>query len=32
MCKNAMHRTERCTLRGLPIVLCKCLDNPHHMA
>jgi hypothetical protein len=29
MCKNAVHHTKHCSLWGPPLVLCKCLNNPH---
>jgi hypothetical protein len=29
MCRTAVHCTEKCSLRGLPVLLCKCLEDVH---
>jgi hypothetical protein len=31
MCRMAVHRTEKCSLRGPPVLLCKCLEDVHSM-
>jgi hypothetical protein len=29
MCRTAVHRTEKCSLRGPPVLLCKRLEDVH---
>jgi hypothetical protein len=31
MCRTAVHRTKKCSLRGPPVLLCKRLEDVHSM-
>jgi hypothetical protein len=31
MCRTAVHRTKKCSPRGPPVLLCKCLEDVHSM-
>jgi hypothetical protein len=31
VCRTTIHHTKRCTIHGPSMLLCKHLDDPHHV-